>query len=82
MKIVAITPDRKHDAITQLIIDGMNDAGVNVIASDPGNSVINVYSEEDVIAHGKDADYIFAFFCGISCFEKRPFSKGIYKHNL
>ena len=72
MKIVAITPDRKHDAVAQLIIDGMNDYGVNVIASDPGNSVINVYSEEDVVAHGKDADYIFAFFGKIRGSHRSP----------
>ena len=72
MKIVAITPDRKHDALAQLIIDGMNDAGVDVIASDPGNSVINVYSEEEVVAHGKDADYIFAFFGKIRGSHRSP----------
>jgi hypothetical protein len=62
MKIVALTPDRKLDAICSVIIEGMNDYGVEVIASDPGNSVINYYSDEEVIQHSKDADYIFAFF--------------------
>jgi hypothetical protein len=62
MKIVAITPDGKMDAVCSVIIEGMNDAGVNVIASDPGNSVIRHYSEQEVVQHGKDADYIFAFF--------------------
>lgn len=62
MKIVAITPDRKLDAVCSVIIEGMNDDGVDVIATDPGNSVINVYSDDDVIRHSKDADYIFAFF--------------------
>lgn len=62
MKIVAITPDRKMDAVCSVIIEGMNDAGVDVIASDPGNSVIRHYSEHEVVQHGKDADYIFAFF--------------------
>lgn len=62
MKIVAITPDKKLDAVCSVIVEGMNSKGVDVIATDPGNSVINVYSETDVLEHAKSADYIFAFF--------------------
>lgn len=62
MKIVAITPDKKLDAVCSVIIEGMNECGVEVIATDPGNSVKNVYSENEVLEHAKDADYIFAFW--------------------
>lgn len=62
MKIIAITPDQKLDAVCSVIIEGMNDYGVDVIASDFGNSVQKVYSDDDIVHHAKDADYIFAFF--------------------
>jgi hypothetical protein len=62
MKIVAITPDKKLDCVCAPIIEGMNDCGVEVIASDPGNSVIKTFSESEILRHAKDADYIFAFF--------------------
>jgi len=62
MKIVAITPDNKLDAVCSSIIEGMNDCSVDVIATDLGNSVIKSYSDSEVLEHAKDADYIFAFF--------------------
>lgn len=62
MKIVAITPDKKLDCVCCPIIEGMNDSGIEVIATDLGNSVIKSYSDEQVLEHAKNADYIFAFF--------------------
>jgi len=62
MKIVAITPDRKLNALAPLIIDGLYDNDIEVIATDPGNGVKNVYSDDEVLEHAKDADYIFAIF--------------------
>ena len=62
MKIVAITPDKKLDCVCTPIIEGMNESGIDVIATDLGNSVIKAYSDEEVLEHSKDADYIFAFF--------------------
>ena len=59
MKVIAITPDRKEDSLGSLVIEGLYDAGLEVIASDPGNNVRDVYSDDEVIEHSKDADYIF-----------------------
>jgi len=62
MKIIAITPDNKLDAVCCPIIEGMYDSGVDVIATDFGNSVKKIYSDDEVVSHAKNADYIFAFF--------------------
>ena len=76
MKIIAITPSRKTDCVASLIIEGMYDCGIQVIATDPGNNVKiqDVYTDQEVLHHAKDADYIFAFF------EKNPeFQVGGYQ---
>lgn len=62
MKIVAITPDRKFDAVAAVIIEGLYSNGIEVIASDPGNGVVKTYSEQDVVLHSKDADFIFVLW--------------------
>ena len=62
MKIIAITPNNKFDAVAPVVIEGLNDLGHEVIASDHGNSVRNVYSDEEIIEHSKDADYIFVIW--------------------
>ena len=62
MKIVAITPDRKKDMLAAGIIHGLNTLGHEIIASDPGNNVINHYSEDYVVENSKDADVIIVFW--------------------
>jgi hypothetical protein len=62
MKIIAITPNKKFDALVPSIIEGMYDCGVEVIASDTGNSIKRSYTENEILNHSKDADYIFSFF--------------------
>jgi hypothetical protein len=62
VKVIAITPDRKTDCICSMIIDGFNDLGYNVIASDPGNNVVSVYTDDEIIEHSKDAEFIFVFW--------------------
>jgi hypothetical protein len=68
MKIIAITPDRKTDCVTSLIIEGLYDLGIRIVASAHGNNVRNedVYNDEELIEHSRDADYIFAFFGKVS----------------
>tara|TARA_R110001583_G_scaffold42271_5_gene134440 strand:+ start:31 stop:984 length:954 start_codon:yes stop_codon:yes gene_type:complete len=61
MKIIAITPVGKNDSFANFIIDGLNNLNIDVIATDEGNNVINTYSDDEVIEHSKDADYIFVF---------------------
>ena len=62
MKVIAITPNQKTDTLASFIISGLYDLGVEVIATDYGNGVQNVYSDGEVIEHSKDADYVFAFW--------------------
>jgi|15BtaG_2_1085339.scaffolds.fasta_scaffold01293_3 hypothetical protein len=62
MKIVAITPNRKMDTLATLVIDGLYDNGIEVIATDWGNNVKRVYSDDEIIEHSKDADYIFVIW--------------------
>ena len=62
MKIIAITPDKKYDALVPCVIEGFYDLGWEVIASDPGNSVKKTYTDDEVVEHSKDADYIIAFW--------------------
>ena len=67
MKIIAITPDRKMNTLATLVIDGLYDLGIEVIATDSGNGVQpdHIYTDDEVIEHSKDADYIFAIFCKV-----------------
>ncbi|MFH1822955.1 MAG: glycosyltransferase [Patescibacteria group bacterium] len=62
MKIIALTPVLDKCTIANMVIQGLNDLGHNVIATNPGNSVINHYDDNEVIEHSKDADYIFVFW--------------------
>ena len=62
MKIIAITPDKKMDAVVPIVIEGLYDIGAEVIATDPGNSVRHVYTDESVIEHAKTADFIFVLW--------------------
>ena len=68
MKIITITPHGKYDCVTAMIIEGLYDLGVKIIASDGGNNVRNqdVHSDEGVLRHAADADYIFSFFGKVS----------------
>jgi hypothetical protein len=61
MKVIAITPHFKHDFLVATVIEGLYRMGVQVIATDYGNNVEKVYTDEEVIEHSKDADYAFIF---------------------
>ena len=65
MKIIAITPDRKMNTLATLVVDGLYDIGAEVIATDHGNNVRKTYTDDEVIEHSKDADYIFVIFCKV-----------------
>ena len=62
MKIIAITPNNKFDAVAPLVIEGLYSLGHHVIATDYGNEVKKAYTDEEVIFHSKDADYIFVIW--------------------
>jgi len=63
MKVIAITPNRKYDYTAHAVIEGLQNLGVEIIASDPMDRVnVSIYSEPEVIEHAKTADYIFAIW--------------------
>ncbi len=64
MKIAAITPNRKHDALAAVIIEGIYDCGIDLIASDPGNGVKeeDVKNEDEFVRIAKDADYVWVLW--------------------
>ena len=62
MKIIAITPNKKFDAVASVVIEGLYDTGCEVIATDYGNGVKKTYTDDEVIFHSKDADYIFVIW--------------------
>lgn len=62
MKVIAITPDQKLDAVVPVVIEGLYDLNIDVIATDLGNGVKKSYSDSEVVKHSKDADYIFVLW--------------------
>ncbi|OGF26057.1 hypothetical protein A2303_04625 [Candidatus Falkowbacteria bacterium RIFOXYB2_FULL_47_14] len=75
MKIIAITPVSDKTTVGNMIIQGLNDLGCNVIATYPGNSVINHYNDDDVVRQSKDADYVFVFWGKESSYQPGFFDK-------
>ena len=64
MKIVVIPPKDKLDYLAETIIEGLYRNGINVYSSDTGNGIreSDVYSDELIIEHSKDADYVFVIW--------------------
>ncbi len=60
MKVIAIIPT-SFDYLVSSIIEGLYKNNVEVIASEKGNNVKRAYSNEEIIRHSKDADYILVF---------------------
>lgn len=61
MKIIAITPNKKRDYTTELIIEGFNKLGVEIIATDLGNGITKSFSDQEILSIN-DADFVVAFF--------------------
>jgi len=61
MKIIAITPDRKRDYTSEIVIDGFKKLGVEIIASNTGNGITDSFSESYIL-NVDDADFVVAFF--------------------
>jgi hypothetical protein len=62
MKIVAITPNKKQDYLTETVIEGFKHLNAKIIASDVGNGIEKSYDDQTLIDESKDADYIIAFW--------------------
>jgi hypothetical protein len=61
MKIIFIhntTYQKEHTTVAQ-IAEGLYEHGVDVIASHLGNGIKQAYSEDEILEHSKDADFIF-----------------------
>ncbi|NBP00905.1 MAG: glycosyltransferase family 1 protein [Proteobacteria bacterium] len=61
MKIIAITPNKKRDYTTELVVDGLLNLGVEIIASDLGNGITKSFSDEEILKVN-DANFVLAFF--------------------
>jgi len=64
MKIIAITPNKKYDYLANATIEGLKENSITIIASDEGNGISqdDVYSDDEIVEHSKDADFIFAIW--------------------
>ncbi len=61
MKIIAITPNKKRDYTTELIIEGFSRLGVEIIATDLGNGITKSFSDQEILSID-DADFVVTFF--------------------
>lgn len=63
MKVACITPDRKSDYLVATVLEGMQDLGVELVVSDPGNGVTDTkLSDAEFIEAAKGSDLVIAFF--------------------
>jgi len=76
MKIIGIFPNGTKDTMARLISDGFdNKPNINLVKYDYSNKS---YSEEEILEHSKDCDYIFVFWCKY----QYDFVDRDYTHNL
>jgi len=61
MKIIAITPNLKRDYTTEMILEGLIDLDVEIIASDSGNGITRSHSDHEILKIN-DANFVLAFF--------------------
>lgn len=61
MKIIAITPNKKRDYTTEMVLEGFFELGVEVAATDVGNGINHALSDDEILSI-KDADFVVAFF--------------------
>lgn len=64
MKIAAITPNTKHDAMAAVIIEGIYDNGIELVVSDHGNGArsCDVRNDQEFIEQASTADYVWVFW--------------------
>lgn len=62
MKIVCITPNLKHDYLASSIIEGLRLLNHELYCTDIGNGITESYSDQEIVHHAKDADYIFVLW--------------------
>ena len=64
MKVVVIPPKEKLDYLAETIIEGLYKNNIDIYSSDLGNGIKekDVYSDEEIIKHSKDCDFIFVIW--------------------
>jgi hypothetical protein len=64
MKCIVIPPKIKWDSLGQHFIEGLYDNGATIFSSDLSNGIKpeDVYSDDELIEHSEDADFIFYVF--------------------
>jgi hypothetical protein len=71
MKILAITPQGKHDYLASNIIEGLKKLNIELYCTNEGNGAINIISEDEFIKHYNTCDFIFAIW-GKSIYNNVP----------
>jgi len=60
MKIITINPYNSPDFLANTILEGFSKIkDLEIIASAPNQYIKNIYNDQEIVAHSKDADYIF-----------------------
>lgn len=62
LKIAAITPDSKHDFLTDTIIQGLKELGHEIVATGKDNSVPHWANDGEFMEFAQQADCLLAFF--------------------
>ena len=62
MKILAITPQGKHDYLVSSVIEGLKNLNIELYCTNEGNGSINLVNDNQFINHYQTCDYIFAFW--------------------
>ena len=64
MKIVVIPPKDKLDYLAETIVEGLYKNRMDIYSSDLGNGIRkdDVYSDEEIVEHSKDCDFIFVIW--------------------
>jgi hypothetical protein len=62
MKILAITPNGKHDYLASGILEGLKKYELNLYCTSTGNGTVNIINDDEFKHHYKTCDYIFAIW--------------------
>jgi len=62
MKILAITPNGKHDYLVSSILEGLKKYDIELYCTGTGNGDVNYITDEQFIEHYNTCDFIFAFW--------------------
>lgn len=61
MRVLAITPQIKHDYLVAAIIEGLKQSNIELFCTSKGNGAVNIITDEDFIRLYDSCDIILAF---------------------